>query len=819
MSKLIGTNPNQVPSNADLGTAAFMDKKEFLLSKGGEMSAIDAVISKTAVNVFIYDTAKDSDGGAWRKRTQHTSWYNEELNTTTRGSRREFPAVSVIVVESSKVTIHDGDDPRLPMWMVFNGGNDVRMVGSSPTAAVLRDGALWVSLSGWGVSEISFIKEVAWRHRNNVNSNYYGKFHGVIVDRNVDSTFSKSDYIGALVNGQCKDIAITVLPNAPIDADTGLPVPTIAVGTSTGLSIIKDDGTVINRSTSFVNSSTPGGVHDISFDNNNGYWYTNCHYPPTSSATSHAAVLGHSPSISTTGALASSDNQNYSELMMAIGSDDAGNSTHWTSASMTGVWMNTGGQWNQANAGYMEITPNGDFANRYGLHKFLPNYSDHSASAVAYITSDYNTGYMIGKTKLAILSDTNSYINTYDYVEGYGDFTAGSEWTVDTGWSTSGNVATKTGGTGSNYIYKNIGRPFVAGKYYRAEFDLLSGSGTGVLLVNRHASGHPKPFTTATNVDVEFFQGQGNKYYAIWQQSNINNGLISLYAGSAVSLDNLKVYEIDTLDRSIRGNPILNIGDSLIKTPVASGAELMGYSGFTAYDGLAQPYNSSLEPGTGDYSFMIWFKTDPTTAEQTIVRRFGNPTVTGGMLMRILATSSLLSWYTRDTSSTVAVVNSTAAVDDGQWHHAVGVRDGNRARLYVDGVQVGDVSTSANSHDVGTTGQLLIGIENTVNTHTYANPASVSTFTLARYALTAPSAEQIAKIYNDEKHLFQENAKATLYGTSDAVTGLAHDDDTNTLHAGTSAGRSDFQGLRRINNTTRAISTAISAVDGFIVEE
>ena len=44
MSKLIGTNPNQVPSNADLGTAAFMDKKEFLLSKGSEMSAIDAVI-------------------------------------------------------------------------------------------------------------------------------------------------------------------------------------------------------------------------------------------------------------------------------------------------------------------------------------------------------------------------------------------------------------------------------------------------------------------------------------------------------------------------------------------------------------------------------------------------------------------------------------------------------------------------------------------------------------------------------------------------------------------------------------------------------
>ena len=40
MSKLIGTNPNQVPSNADLGSAAFMDSKQFLLSKGSEISEI-----------------------------------------------------------------------------------------------------------------------------------------------------------------------------------------------------------------------------------------------------------------------------------------------------------------------------------------------------------------------------------------------------------------------------------------------------------------------------------------------------------------------------------------------------------------------------------------------------------------------------------------------------------------------------------------------------------------------------------------------------------------------------------------------------------
>ena len=39
---------------------------------------------------------------------------------------------------------------------------------------------------------------------------------------------------------------MTVLPNAPIDDATGLPVPTIAVGTDGGVSVIKDDGNVFD---------------------------------------------------------------------------------------------------------------------------------------------------------------------------------------------------------------------------------------------------------------------------------------------------------------------------------------------------------------------------------------------------------------------------------------------------------------------------------------------------------------------------------------------------------------------------------------------
>ncbi len=100
-----------------------------------DMAAIDKVVaSVAAVDLFIYDTSKDSDGGAWRKRCQHLSWYNEELNTATRGATREFPAVALIVALTNKVTIYDATDPSVPMWRVHNTTGS-----TAPTSGMLHD--------------------------------------------------------------------------------------------------------------------------------------------------------------------------------------------------------------------------------------------------------------------------------------------------------------------------------------------------------------------------------------------------------------------------------------------------------------------------------------------------------------------------------------------------------------------------------------------------------------------------------------------------------------------------------------------------------
>ena len=157
-------------------------------------------------------------------------------------------------------------------------------------------------------------------------------------------------------------------------------------------------------------------------------------------------------------------------------------------------------------------------------------------------------------------------------------------------------------------------------------------------------------------------------------------------------------------------------------------------------------------------------------------------------------------------------------IGTNKWHCFHFTRQANVYHIYHDGelraTNVGSATLA--DYGVNTDRRTHIGAAEHWDTGQAVLDGRIS---LAKISGTVPTSQQIRKMYNDEKHLFQENAKATLYGTSNAVSALAYDDDIDTLHVGTSAGRSDFQGLRRINNTTRAIGSTMSANDGLIVEE
>ena len=811
MPNLVGIGLSQVPTNSMLGGLAYQDPEHASIKDLDlrNLSQINSEIADTAGDVFVYDTRKDSDGGAWRKRTQHTSWYNETLGTATRGTRKEFPAVAVIVAESNQVTIYDGDDPDLPMWMVFKDtvSNMINTHNVNPNS---------FSLSALNANVLVGSRHPSYGEANVINFisdngvSYYsahsGDYRGSISQRNDGLVQTINSNYGTLVNSIVNDIAMTVLPNAPIDETTGLPIPTIAVATNAGVSVIKDDGSVIDITS--TGNPTYDKVNNIKFTKDNKIVYTEYNGGST-----YGWMYVHDIPSSDTSITLNSQSSALSYYDTRFPLANFGQEG-W----IRGTSIPQGDRIDSIAVGdglHIYVAPTGNS----GFTFIEDNRTADKSSLMAYVTRDFNTGWMHGDIKGAFLSDTDT-TNIANHSSGNlinysgnnaGDFNSADDLNAWTGSGLSHDAANSRlvadKSVNSNFSVDGI---LTIGKRYELSWDVASQSPSyGKVMLNSTTAGSAVTLETgsgtgsyeftAADTDLDFYLFNGGSNHV----ANINSITI--------------VPVVD--DRSVNKNGLQVFG-TITKSAVAAGADLVAYSGFSNSNVLVQPYNSDLNPGTGNYSFMCWFKCSSTSAEQIIMRRFGNPTVTGGMMLRVVSSSSVLQWYVRGTDTVGYVVNTSNVVDDNVWHCVVGTREGGTAKLYLDGQLIGSQSVSTISHDPGSTAKLVIGAEEVTNSPgTFQNSASNCSLALIRYSLSVPSPEQIKKIYEDEKHLFQENAKATLYGSSDAVTALAYDDSNNVLHVGTSAGRSEFQGLRRINNTTTAVTTAISASNGLVAEQ
>ena len=761
-------------------------------------SAISASIADTAVDVFVYDTTKDSDGGAWRYRTQNTSWYNETLNTATRGSRKEFPSVAVIVAEATQVTIYDGDDPDLPMWMVFErGGNnhpflDGTTPGSSflgnypPTSLSALNGIICVgslrpagALSNLnaGLRKFSFIEDACYA-TNNINTYKLGT---IFVDRNARTTTQIAQG-GSIANVNVNDLVTTVLPNAPIDDATGLPIPTIAVATDGGVSVIRDDGNVVNATGSGIYAYSKA----ITITEENYLWWLGDSYLTNDILRDSWAVsLDNFPSSDFTWN-SSTDNMSAGSYYAVTTDGEAGE----IKIGSGNTWA-----WNK-----QERNALGGPA---GLAIHKPNIGSENNSLIAAITSDYNTGWMHGDIKGAFLSDTSTVSIPGSNFVTNGDFSNGSTgWTVQSGWTVSSNTATCDGTNGA-YISQPAG-------------DLpINTPITVTVTITAYTSGTIRLGSTGIAPAIQH-SGTGTYSTTFRTRSGGASGVEIMSVNFVGTIDNV-IVTLAEEDRSVDDNGLQVFG-TITKSAVATGAELVGYSGFSASNYLQQPYNSDLAPGTEAYSVSCWFKTGTSSGDQYIFDRNGGGAGSRNLLL-IMNTSAgnanrLQYWHRDNTGNITDIQIADKIVTDNVWHQVVALNDGSSYRVYVDG-KVSSVTSSLIRNVINDNDPpMFIGVR-----HTGGSTFMTGSMALFRYSKSAPSSEQIKKMYEDEKCLFHENAKATLYGSSDAVTALAYDEVTDQLHVGTSAGRSDFQGLRRINNTTTAVTTAISAHDTFIIEQ
>ena len=230
-----------------------------------------------------------------------------------------------------------------------------------------------------------------------------------------------------------------------------------------------------------------------------------------------------------------------------------------------------------------------------------------------------------------------------------------------------------------------------------------------------------------------------------------------------------------TADRSAFSNTLTETGTVTEGPASGSGgtaSELQAYSGFSSSNHLDRVYDADFDFATG-MSWMVWVKILNNSAEEIIFHRIdagGNTPYYGGSIHA--STGKAQFHYYSDASGTGNNVATYGAVDDGVWHFVVGVFDqpNGIVRIYLDGQP-----NSGSTATYGATGSLahpsdaILGIGENPKTGT-TNPMTSGSIALLRLSATIPSEQQIRQIYDAEKGLFVESAKALLGSPStDAV--------------------------------------------------
>jgi hypothetical protein len=797
-----------------IGLSTFRDG---LNTKDVGITTISTSVSDTAVDVFIYDTSKDSDGGAWRKRTSHTSWYNETLNTATRGSRREFPSVAVIVATAAstrrRLIIYDGDDPNLPMWMVVDStdGQWHQTETASPIYAL--NGIIVIGSSSDGQplyatrNRLDLFNFISDKIEGSTGSAFY---NGVIKGiSNRSDVAVQNKHIGdnpyTLVSYRINDLAMTVLPNAPIDDTTGLPIPTIAVATDGGVSVIKDDRTVVDL---VQNHAEANKVKHIDFDSETNaiLWTTDYVTGGTSTADSYKLNVNPIPSsdITTGGAVVG----NFQDWNRTVQSLSNLTKPHIQGDNIT-EFISNGGN------GSYAISSNGTNQCLNLLYEFpgsTVGSTDELNAMVAYATTSYNTGYMPGDIKGAFLSgiSTASVTGTTTYSDSFDNNDNGWSFADNGSSGISGGVMTIEQNSNARATDGDALSGVASGTKLSITFTIATG-GTGDLVLDDDGAGAG----AGGNTTIITATSTGT-FSAIYTKTVSDKLRFLRSTGSGnYTISEITIKPIQEEDRSVNNNGLAVYG-TITKSAVATGADLVAYSGFSNSNYLQQPYNSDMQTGTGGFSVTAWFNTTSTASEYEGLIYYNRPGSIGeGFQIMMNNSDKGLYFYVYGPTNDVNTVEITG-LNNGNWHQIVATHTNGSQQLFIDGVLKSTKAVTTGSMN-DSEAQLHIG-------RWYGN-ADVSNYwwrgsiSLVRHSASIPSAEQVKKIYEDEKVLFQENSNATLYGSSDAVTALAYDEVTDQLHVGTSSGRSDFQGLRRINNTTDPVTTAISAHDTFIIEQ
>jgi len=285
--------------------------------------------------------------------------------------------------------------------------------------------------------------------------------------------------------------------------------------------------------------------------------------------------------------------------------------------------------------------------------------------------------------------------------------------------------------------------------------------------------------------------------------STIYISLVSVDDGDHTFFDNV-VLRLASADRSVNNNA-LEIHGELTKTAVATGSELMAYSGFSADDYLEQPYNADLDFGTGDFCIMGWVNKDALGSVEAHFAHSAIGSSDGGFMIGD-ATGELKFWHTLTSSYTA--IASGYTLNTGQWYLVKWLRKSGILYCFVNGTEV--YSTSFTDSVTYTNAILSVGYDSS-----YDGYVCDGSLALWRIGAGAPTPEQIEFIYNQERPLFNADTKCTLQGDGD-VQALSSDQTSDVLTVCDGTHITQVNGLTVVDSWAE-VATSVDTLNDMIV--
>lgn len=806
-------------------------------SPGDEINKIIPGLNITSA--YIYDTTIDSDGGIWRWNTQLAAWYNEPLNTATRGSRREHPEVSLIVGYSLGVTIFDATVPGVDMWRVIPSttlatDSLIGYDGAPVTSVTMKNGVMAVgkigSNAGWSaLYKLSWIDETALCiNRDSVTSRRWsGDF--------VTGEYLSDGTLPHIAGYNVHKVGIVLLPAAPVNPATGLQVPTIAAGNSLGISVLDS----LYGLETITDSISTNEITDIFI--NDLYEIMNTRGLTTNLLRLSEPLTG--VTTATFDSAATVLNETSTPALLVGGSPIVCQNAVGTDTGLTIV----------------------------------------KDEMVNYITSEYQSGFMHGDVKLGTLASTVEGVLGLDVTT---NLWIDPPPSIDPEWTDNGGGSYTADGSQVSSISMYTGAVLTNGQNYTQEIT-VSGLTAGTVTVYAGSTTAMPPITAN---GTYMFSGKASGDLVIYVQGNAAfSGTVSLIkanasqnfisdysfdygddwlldtgvtiSGSAVSWDGTQVSVanvaqvnavpvgknlfvrfymsansagdiqvvmggslggfvsgvgwhsialtqtgvetfylqgsadfIGTIDEVITGeitvpdvsvnNFGLHVAGEITKTAISTG-DLVGWGGFTEKNYVEQPFNAGLD-FAAEFYFMYWVKQSSLSNYQLHFSRRSAATTGLAVFTNSIGTIAF------NGLSTNGDWINTFPIDT--WTFVCLVRDAaNDMIRYFNGAF--DSSSSA----PGSTAvnlPLRIG-RDSETVGVYPTEGEIALF---RAGAGAPDAATILEIYNAERYQFA-GFNSSLSG-GNAVTALSYDAETNSLKVGNTDGAASNKVDTFIGNVT-----------------